>query len=127
MQHINHGSRSEEERTKDETRLDIALQSFIGALIPGPGKSQGGFCGAFGIRTSAEFALHLYTLSYATNPNTILRATSSIQSLSRIIVHITKLSLNGMPMKLDSLAFWSHKSIYTSAIVQIKYSDQDED
>lgn len=36
MQHINHGSRSEEERTKDETRLDIALQSFIGALIPGP-------------------------------------------------------------------------------------------
>lgn len=36
MRHINYGSRSEQERTEDEMRLDIALQSFVGALIPGP-------------------------------------------------------------------------------------------
>ncbi|KUJ22123.1 uncharacterized protein LY89DRAFT_394604 [Mollisia scopiformis] len=127
--HILDESKSPEERVADAAKLDIALQHFSGACIPPPGKAEGKYCGPYGLRTSAAYSLHLHELAMSTQSNDkegILRATSALQSLTRIIIYATKASFEGVPMDLDGIAFWAHRICAVAALIHIQFGERNE-
>jgi hypothetical protein len=65
-------------------------------------------------------------LSCEANLEASVRAKAGLQSLTRIVIHVSRLAVTGMPMDFDSLAFWSHKCVHSAALMHIKYGNRDE-
>ena len=56
----------------------------------------------------------------------LYRLTIAMQSAVRTIIYVLVEGMTGMPMDLDTLAFWTHNMIYVAAILHIKFSIRDE-
>jgi hypothetical protein len=54
----------------------------------------------------------------------LARATFAIQSSTRTITYMLKHSQTGEPI---NLAFWSHRIVYSAAIMHIRFGDRDEE
>ena len=56
----------------------------------------------------------------------LCRLTIAMQSAIRTIIYVLVEGMKGMPMDLDTLAFWSHHMIYLTATLHIKFAIRDE-
>jgi hypothetical protein len=61
------------------------------------------------------------------NAERLARATFAIQSSTRTIAYMLKHSQTGVPLIFDRIAFWSHRIVYTAAIMHIRFGDRDEE
>ena len=78
---------------------------------------------------SAAFSLHAHYLSIETslqNTEGIQRATLALQSLARIVIHMTRSTDIGRPLDFDTLAFWSHEIVFRGAMTHLKLGIRDE-
>jgi hypothetical protein len=57
----------------------------------------------------------------------LARATFAIQSATRTITYMLKHSQTGEPLNLDRLALWSHRIVYTAALMHIRFGDRNEE
>jgi hypothetical protein len=57
----------------------------------------------------------------------LARATFAIQSSTRTITYMLKHSQTGEPIDLNKLAFWSHRIVYSAAIMHIRFGNRDEE
>ena len=79
---------------------------------------------------SALFYLHEEELKLAIqvgNEEQATRSTAALRSLTRLVIYATKASSIGVPLDLDSIAFWSHKIVYHAAMCHIRYAIRDQD
>lgn len=94
------------------------------------GKANGNYCSPYGLRTSAAFSLHLYEFNMASQAGDergIVRATSALLSISRIIVYASRASFQGVPMDFDGIAFWAHRITAIAALIYIQFGERNEE
>jgi hypothetical protein len=80
-------------------------------------------------KISAAFSLHAHYLAIETslqNAEGIQRATLALQSLARIVIHMTRSTDIGRPLDFDTLAFWSHEIVFRGAMTRLKVGMRDE-
>jgi hypothetical protein len=78
---------------------------------------------------SAAFSLHAHSLAIETsvqNAEGIQRAKLALQSLARIVTHMTRSTDIGRPLDFDALAFWSHEIVFRGAMAHLKMGFRDE-
>lgn len=61
------------------------------------------------------------------NPEDLERATFAMQSTVRTIVCVIRQGASGLPLDLDTLAFWAHHMVFVTAVMHIKFGSRDED
>lgn len=80
-------------------------------------------------RHSFSLYLHRHEIEVASQlgrADDLSYSTISMQSAVRTITYVLREGMGGMPMDLDTLAFWSHQMIYVNALMHIKFGIRDE-
>lgn len=79
---------------------------------------------------SAHFYLHQTELDVSLdtrNDEQTARSKIALQSLTRTVIHSVRAADTGIPLDIDSLAFWAHKIVYLAALCHIKYGVRDNE
>ncbi|EHL03661.1 hypothetical protein M7I_0306 [Glarea lozoyensis 74030] len=133
-EHIKTTFSNPELRKLNARKLHACLESFSGACIPGPGKSEGTYCGSYSIRTfsnhiSAVFALYEHELALAVQEgdlDSISQITTSSLALANLVIYLTG-STEDKPIDMPTLSYWSHRITYLACMTFIKYAPRDGD
>jgi hypothetical protein len=78
-----------------------------------------------------SFAFYLFrheidVASQLGNAEELERATFAMQSAVRTTVYVIRQGASGLPLDMDTLAFWAHHMVFVTAMMHIKYGNRDE-
>ena len=75
-------------------------------------------------KLSAIYYLHSNEITLgleAGNEIQVGKSIAALQSITRMVIYGIKHAYTGVPMDLDCIAFWAHKTVYHAALCHIRY------